>query len=233
VNRTLAITGWGYVGLCGILMAIHPGTPARGEPPSPPAPFRGAAGAWFARIKPFCNAVEVDVQQRYLPPPPGTEGTGYAAACYALAGKIDLARQAIERLPADERGGAAGIVFAVGHPVADAGDDASAGPIMQLVVEYQPQNYMALYHAGISEYMLGEMDFARTHLTRFLELYQAQDGWRANAREVLTKIERSESPTSHPVTPSATAGPSSASWVGVATRSYTSPRTGRWTPRWR
>ena len=28
------------------------------------------------------------------------------------------------------------------------GDDASAGPIMRLVVEYQPDNYMALYHAG-------------------------------------------------------------------------------------
>ena len=87
-----------------------------------------------------------------------------------------------------ERGTAAGIVFAVGHPVADAGDDASAGPIMRLVVEYQPENYMALYHAGISEYMLGEMDFARTHLTRFLELYTPEDGWRSNAREVLGRI---------------------------------------------
>jgi hypothetical protein len=190
VNRTLAIAGWGYVGLCGAIMAIHPGPPNGREPPSPPAPFRGAGGEWFARIKPFCNAVEVDVQHRYLPPPAGTEGTGYSAACYALAGKIDLARRAIEQLPAGERGAAAGIVFAIGHPVADAGDDASAGPIMRLVVEYQPQNYMALYHAGISEYMLGHLEFARTHLTRFLELYRSEDGWRANAREVLGRIGR-------------------------------------------
>jgi hypothetical protein len=132
--------------------------------------------------------VEVAVQQQYLPPPAGTEGAGYSAACYALAGKIDRARQAIEALPPGERPQAAGIVFAVGHPVADAGDDASAGPIMRLVVEYTPENYMALYHAGISEYMLGEMDFARTHLTRFLELYQPEDGWRSNAREVLGRI---------------------------------------------
>jgi hypothetical protein len=176
------------VALCGLILGVRPPPPSGGEPPSPPATFRGEAAAWFARIKPFCNAVEVDVQQQQMPAPHGTEGVGYSAACYALAGKIDRARQAIEALPQDQRGTAAGIVFAIGHPVADAGDDASAGPIMRLVVEYQPQNYMALYHAGISEYMLGELDFARTHLTRFLELYQPQDGWRANAREVLGRI---------------------------------------------
>jgi len=191
MSRTLAIAGWAYVALCGAILAIQPAPrPAGGEPPSPPAAFRGPAGAWFARIKPFCNAVEVDVQQQYLPPPAGTEGAGYSAACYALAGKIDRARQAIEALSSDQRPQAAGIVFAVGHPVADAGDDASAGPIMRLVVEYTPENYMALYHAGISEYMLGEMDFARTHLTRFLELYRSEDSWRANAREVLGRISR-------------------------------------------
>ena len=76
-------------------------------------------------------------------------------------------------------------MFNIGHPVADAGDDDSAGPIMRLVVEYQPDNYMALYHAGMSEYMLGQIDFARTHLEQFIELYQPEDGWRTNAREVL------------------------------------------------
>lgn len=190
VSRTLTIAGWSYVALCGAILAVDPGRPTGGEPPGASPPFGGPAGSWFARIKPFCNAVEVDVQQQRLPPPRGTEGAGYAAACYALASKIDRARTTIDDLPADDRGRAAGIVFAVGHPVADAGDDASAGPIMRLVVEYQPENYMALYHAGISEYMLGEMDFARTHLTRFLELYRAEDGWRANAREVLGRIER-------------------------------------------
>ncbi len=188
MSRTLTIAGWGYVALCGAILAVQPRSPTGGEPPAPPTPFRGEAGAWFARIKPFCNAVEVDVQQQHLAPPSGTEGAGYSAACYALAGKIDRAREAIEALPESERGTAAGIVFAIGHPVADAGDDASAGPIMRLVVEYQPENYMALYHAGISEYMLGEMDFARAHLTRFLELYRSEDGWRSNAREVLGRI---------------------------------------------
>lgn len=188
MNRALAIAGWSYVALCGLVLASHRRPLLPGEPRSTLAPYRGDAGSWFARIKPFCNAVEVEVQQQRLPPPAGTEGAGYAAACYALAGKIDRARQAIDALPSRVRPVAAGIVFQIGHPVADAGDDASAGPIMRLVVEYQPDNYMALYHAGISEYMLGQLGYARTHLEKFLQLYSSEDGWRANAREVLGRI---------------------------------------------
>lgn len=190
MRRALVVAGWSYVALCGLLLVSDRGAPLPGEPASDTAPFRGDGGSWFTRIKPFCNAVEVEVQQQRLPPPAGSEGAGYAAACYALAGKIDRARQVIDALPSGDRANAAGIVFAVGHPVADAGDDASAGPIMRLVVEYQPSNYMALYHAGISEYMLGHLDYARTHLQRFLELYTAEDGWRANARDVLGRIAR-------------------------------------------
>ena len=59
---------------------------------------------------------------------------------------------------------------------------------MRLVVSYQPGNYMALYHAGMSEYILGQLDFARTHLERFLELYRSEDGWRNNARDVLKRM---------------------------------------------
>ncbi len=188
MNRALAVAGWGYVALCGVVLVTRHGAALPGEPVRPAPVFPGDGGAWFARIKPFCNAVEVEVRQRQLPPPAGSDGAGYAAACYALAGKIERARQTIDALSANDRSRAAGIVFEVGHPVADAGDDASAGPIMRLVVEYQPENYMALYHAGISEYMLGHLDYARTHLERFLALYSPEDGWRSNAREVLGRI---------------------------------------------
>lgn len=143
---------------------------------------------WYGRIKPFCNAVEVEFAHQRSPAPRTAEGAGYSAACYGLAGKIDSARATIERLPADERGLAAGIVFAVGHPVADAGDDKSAGPMMALVIDYQPDNYMALYHAGMSEYVLGQPALARTHLSRFLELYRSEDGWRSNAIQVLERL---------------------------------------------
>lgn len=187
MTRVLYAAGWGYVALCGWLLARPHPAPVRLTHAPAPA-FHGNAAGWFTRIKPFCNAVEVEVQQQYTPAPAGTDGAGYSAACYALAGKIDRARETIERLDRSDRSRAAGIVFNVGHPVADAGDDASAGPIMRLVVEYQPDNYMALYHAGISEYMLGHHDLARTQLERFLEIYHAEDGWRSNARTVLDRI---------------------------------------------
>ena len=189
MNRALYAAGWGYVALCGwVLLRGGPSVARGGEPPAPAAPFRGAAGEWFAQVKPFCNAVEVEVRQQHLPAPATVEGAGYSAACYALAGKIDRAREVIDRLDSGDRATAAGIVFEIGHPVADAGDDQSAGPIMRLVVSYQPDNYMALYHAGMSEFILGQADFARTHLKQFMTLYQSEDGWRANARDVLGRL---------------------------------------------
>jgi hypothetical protein len=187
MTRTLYAAGWGYVALCGLLVA----TPRANRPGAPhpaAAVFRGAASEWFASMKPFCNAVEVEVQQQHRPAPGGAQGSGYSAACFALAGKIERARETIDRLPAGDRAEAAGIVFAVGHPVADAGDDESAGPIMRLVVEYQPTNYMALYHAGMSEYILGHADLARTNLERFLAIYGTEDGWRSNALTVLKRL---------------------------------------------
>jgi hypothetical protein len=191
MTRPLYALGWSYVALCGLLLmdARRRPTLAGGEPPAPVAPFRGEAYEWFAQVKPFCNAVEVEVRQQQVPPPANVNGAGYGAACYALAGKIDQAKKLIDALPdAAQRSAAAGIVFEIGHPVADAGDDKSAGPIMRLVVGYQPDNYMALYHAGMSEYILGEMDFARTHLQQFMKLYTSEDGWRSNARDVLKRM---------------------------------------------
>ena len=147
------------------------------------------ATEWFASIKSSCNAVEVEMRHQQMPPPRTTAGAGYSAACYALAGKIDRAHDVIERLPRDQRAAAAGIVFNVGHPVADAGDDESAGPIMEFVLEYVPNNYMARYHAGMSAYALGRRAAARIHLREFLRLYPADDGWRTNAIQVLTKLD--------------------------------------------
>jgi hypothetical protein len=185
--KLLYLVGSGYLAICiGALVLppraalSHPGTGAFIVP--------GSDDTWFARIKPFCNAVEVDFAHQRSPAPATPHGLGYSAACYGLAGKIDSARAAIDRLPAGQRALAAGIVFNVGHPVADAGDDKSAGPIMALVIEYQPHNYMALYHAGISEYVLGQPDAARSHLRRFLELYKSPDGWRSNAEQVLGRL---------------------------------------------
>ena len=87
-----------------------------------------------------------------IPPPSDDTSQAYAAACYALAGKIDKASLVLNSFPSGRQSWAANVVFNVAHSIADAGDDKSAGPIMQLVVGYSPDHYMALYHAGISLY---------------------------------------------------------------------------------
>jgi len=186
--RLLYLLGGAFLAFSTALLLV-PTAPSRAAIVQPVAPhYPGTAGEWFNAIKPFCNTLEVETQVQYRPPPLGVEGTGYAAACFALAGKIDRARALILGRPAGDRGRAAGIVFNVGHPVADAGDDQSAGPIMELVLEFWPQNYMARYHAGMSAYALGRMADAESHLRRFLEEYQQNDGWRSNAVTVLARL---------------------------------------------
>src|SRR5260370_12551094 len=133
--------------------------------------FDGSASQGFAAMKPFCNAVEVEIVQSRHPAPATLEGQGLSAACYALAGKIDSARAIIDRLAEAERYRAAGIVFDIAHPVAGAGDNRSAGPIMELVISYWPNHYMPLYHAGMAEFALGDATLAAQHLPHFLNHY--------------------------------------------------------------
>jgi hypothetical protein len=147
------------------------------------------AAAWFRAMKPYCNPVEVATQVTRSPAPRSADGIAYEAACYALAGHIDSARERILQLPEDERWNAAGVVFNVGHPVADAGDDRAAGPIMELVVDFWPNHYMALYHAGAARYALGDHGFAHNYLVSFLEYYDQDDGWRGNALSMIAEIE--------------------------------------------
>jgi outer membrane protein assembly factor BamD (BamD/ComL family) len=64
----------------------------------------------------------------------------------------------------------------------------AAGPVMELVVEFWPNHYMALYHAGAARYERGDYAAAQSYLTRFLENYTAGDGWTEMARGMLQKI---------------------------------------------
>ena len=185
----------------GVLVAVGGVDWIRSEPAPQPTSAGGGGGAiiadtgnqWFRQIKQYCNPVEAAVMIRRTPPPQDDEGPGYAAACFALAGKIDQADAQIRALPNDaDRERAARIVFKVGHPIADAGDDDAAGPIMRLVVKYRPNSYMALYHAGMAEFNMGDTRLAKLHLERFLELYDRNDGWRKNGLTVLAKIAKSD-----------------------------------------
>jgi hypothetical protein len=187
--RKLHVAGFLFVLLAVVLMSragrgplvLHPGAVTA-------IVYSGTAGTWFQGMKPYCNPVEVETQHRWNPPPEGMEGTAYSAACYALAGKVDRARELILELDDDHQWRAAGIVFNVAHPVADAGDDRSAGPIMEMVVEFWPNHHMALYHAGMSAYVLDRPDAARDYLEQFLQFYNRDDGWVHNANAVLEEL---------------------------------------------
>jgi hypothetical protein len=203
MNRLLYLAGFAYIALCATLVvrAVREGrtTPPgmaypAPPPPAPPAPVETMGEQWFAAMKPYCNPVEVDVRARYTPPPPTSEGAGYSAACFALAGKIERARGIIEEMAAGDRGAAANVLFNVAHPVADAGDDRASGPMMELVLDYWPNNFMALYHAGMSEYSLGQTALAEKHLRAFLGMYSENDGFTGAARSALAKITTGEAP---------------------------------------
>lgn len=187
--RSVYLAGWGYVviALALLYQAAHP----ERHSVHASAPFNASdAGSWYQRVRPHCNPVEVELTLNSNPPPENWEGQAYAAACYALAGKIARAAARIDALPEDKRVNAAYVVFEVGHPVADAGDDEAAGPIMELVLRYWPNHYMALYHAGIAQFRTGQHDSARRNLEAFLRQYQQKDGWTESAKQTLREIDQ-------------------------------------------
>ena len=186
--RLFYILGWGYVAIAAalIMRANQPHASVSSQVFG--APVGSPAFQWFNAMRARCNPVEVAVNMTRTPPPQDWEGQAYGAACYALAGKIDRAQALIDALPGDRHQQAAGIIFDIGHPVADAGDDDSAGPMMSLVVRYWPNHYMALYHAGMAKYRLGQQGEAKQHLEDFLKYYDQNDGWTGSAKATLAEI---------------------------------------------
>ncbi len=144
--------------------------------------------AWFAQIRANCNSVEVDLALARDPAPKTGVGQGYAAACYALAGKIDDADRLLRATEGGARSQALYTLFNVIHPVADQGDDRAAGRVMKLIVRYWPENYMAMYHLGMAEYATDELPESAAHLERFLDTYSVRDGFHATAETTLAAI---------------------------------------------
>ena len=204
-RRSYLLLGWTYCAACAFMIARGRTSVATAEFVDGSSTYAAPSVSeieWFRRVKPYCNAVEVATLDQRATPPSTVAGAGYHAACFALAGRIDDARRIIDRLPVDDRYKAAGIVFDVGHPVADAGDDRSAAPIMEMVIDYWPNHYMAVYHAGMAEYMLGQRELSRHNLQKFLQLYHENDGWRHNAIEILKRLEDpSAAPVHRPTEP--------------------------------
>lgn len=195
-SEVLLIVAMSVFGLAGAfawtVMRVQSSVPVvTVDPILPPAPGPANtvdARAWFDAVRPYCNPVDVDTRMRWQPAPDGDDSAAYRAACYALAGRVDSAREVIVALPDGRRWQAAGTVFEVGHPAADAGDELAAGPLMELVVEFWPNHYMALYHAGAAAYERGEHAKASDYLMRFMDEYEVEDGWKTSARGMLERI---------------------------------------------
>lgn len=161
---------------------------ATSNPAANNAAADNSAAGWFAQTRPHCNPVEVSVFLKDNIPPGGEAGTPYKAACFALAGKFEDARRSIDSLQPGLRPAAAHLVFNVVHPIADAGDDMAAGPVMEFVLEYTPNNFMALYHAGMSAYGEGDKERARRRLREFLALYSEDNFFTQTAVATLSKL---------------------------------------------
>jgi hypothetical protein len=195
-----AVTGFVVLGFAAIAFSSLDGDRfplPPGPSPKPPATTNVVdpvdtgsqrPASWFAEMRGHCNPVDVAVRLQWTPAPDTPEGAMYTAACLALAGHIDKARTSLLALSDDDQWRGAGVVFEAGHSAADAGDELAAGPLMELVVEFWPNHYMALYHAGAAAFERDEPELAEEYLTRFLDNYQPEDGWRANALTILAEI---------------------------------------------
>jgi hypothetical protein len=163
----------------------HQSPASAAQPPS--------AATWFERARQHCNPVEASNYIRKNPAPADDpQSLGYTAACFALAHRIDDARAVLRTADSETRSAAIQTVFRIVHPVADAGDDVAAGPVMELVLEFWPGNYMAVFHAGMAAYANKDDDRARRHLERFMTIYKKKDGWNQRATRALDIIQRTE-----------------------------------------
>ena len=196
--------GFAYLALCALVHVVRPNGSRSKGPASSVVPNTNGCTAtqygsesakrWYCSVKPYCNSVEAADRLRTSPPPTGWDGAGYAAACHTLAGRIDAARQTLDAVAKHKRRRAVTIVFDIAHPVADRGDDVAAGPIMHLVLEYWPNFFQALYHAGMSDYALGKNEHAIDELTRFRRVYPHNDWFGQQADRALDRLARGLGP---------------------------------------
>jgi len=140
---------------------------------------------WFEVIQPHCTPSEVTLATDLNRPPEGVEGTGYKAACFALARAVPRARALLLGLPQEDRIRGASLVYEVAQGLAADGRHDSAGPLMELVLEFWPNHYLALYEAGRARFASGDFDVAQGYLGRFLEVYFGHDELVANANRVI------------------------------------------------
>ena len=143
-------------------------------PPPPEAP-PATASDWFDAIRANCTPAHAQLAVDLSRPPEGTVSTGYQAACFAIAADVPKARALILGLPEGDRLQAASVVFNVAQAMVERGQEMGAGPLMELVLEFWPNHYVALFEAGVTRYAEGDYTHARIYLQRFLDVYVQND----------------------------------------------------------
>ena len=156
--------------------------------PTPESGSSALPADWFESIKARCTPSEARIITDVRPPPPSHEGTAYKATCFALADDIPMARALILGLPVESHTVAAGILFDVTGATYDPLVTAAAGPLLELVLEFWPNHYLALFYAGSVRYAGGDFSGAAPLLERFLESHGHDDGWSNDARGMLDSI---------------------------------------------
>ena len=83
MHRALYLAGVGYLAICGAVVVRHQTRPSQpeSEPATGTVGFAGPASQWFAAMKPFCNALEVEIAHSRHPAPATLEGQSLSAAC--------------------------------------------------------------------------------------------------------------------------------------------------------
>lgn len=148
-----------------------------------------SAERWFLFNRQYCNQTEADVYLHHYPPPSGDPDTPvYVAACFALAGQLDDAKEVIDRLGAKRRMKVAATIYEVVDPVQVS--HPSAAPLMELVLEYWPSHQLALYYAGMARLELGDDRVARRHLETFLEYHAESPALARQVRRALRSLDR-------------------------------------------
>jgi hypothetical protein len=195
VQRGYLFALGGAAAAAAAVVALRTHHPHADAPPPSPPPLTDSldispelanslAGRWFQDARAHCNPMELRTLLAENPAPPGREGTAFEAACAALAGDLVLARDKITSLPAGDRAFGVWPMFGVAHPLADRHEgDPTIAAIMRLVIEFWPENYMALYHAGVTEFMTGDAR-AADHLHAFRRLHDG-DGFAITADALL------------------------------------------------
>jgi len=166
-------------------VAVAP-PPEPPEPPPPPPP--ATPSEWYRRIEPRCTPSGVQLVVDLNRPPAGTLRAGYEAACFAVAMDVPKARALILGLPEQDRLQAISVVFNVAQGMVDRGREIPAGPLMELVLEFWPNHYVALFEAGATRFAVGDYTHARAYLERFLEVYAPDDQRTQRAERMMAQM---------------------------------------------